>query len=324
MDIDFDGSKKNLLAFLFAKIKEIFKCLFFLCLIMIDSTSAVYNRIAIEYDKHHTSNYLSTVQYDPIFLIFDMLAKPDKPNKRVLIVGIGNSRAHLRQISWWIDPYAVKPWLIDLFDTSPIMLEVATLRAAISKRNIHGFRILGDANHLGEYFKENSYDFVLAPLCDHIENQDSFFEGAYKILNENGVLMTTYPGKELQHAIRRHIYHIDVNKTRFIIDGKNYEVPSKLYSSEELAEFYKRKGFVDVEIYSISSGPDIDKYCVTPTILKGCKIIGKTTRRATIVTMGTGRKKSKGTISSVDKSNLDDTEINEYLQLNRRITRFKK
>jgi len=273
-------------------------------------TAEVYDKIAREYSQHATSNYLDMVQWIPIECILDDLIGPDRRDKKFLLVGIGDMRQHLRQMLDLEDSRqklklddannVIDRKNITLFDISPNILNTNA-----TKMSSYGRSVLGDASYLGAYFPEGSFDFVLGFLCDHIADQDGFFEGGYKILKEHGVLMTTYPGKELQYAIRKGIYNIDVNMTRFQLNGKQYFLPSKLYTLKELYEFYKRKGFGDVSVsgWCGDDGDDliIDEK-VTPTILQGYKIIGKSTKTTNIVTMGIG---GKGGILNCSRPNYE-------------------
>ncbi|MEM5782630.1 MAG: methyltransferase domain-containing protein [Candidatus Aenigmatarchaeota archaeon] len=248
-------------------------------------TAEVYDRIANEYEEHTSCRYLGIVQWNPIEFIFRDLSKPNQKDKKILLIGPGTGKDHSQQLNDFCNSINTKN--VTLFDISSNMLRKA------SKYFRGASTVLGDASYLGDYFSDESFDFVLAFLCDHIADQDGFFKGAYKILKKHGVLMTTYPGKEIQHAIRKFIYKTDVNLTRFYIDGKEYFLPSKLYSLKELYKLYKKHGFVDISTSGWSGDDRDDGYIDTkasPTILKACKIIGKCTKIVNLVTMGIGAK----------------------------------
>ena len=131
------------------------------------SSEAGYNLAADVYDENE--NYLNSFEQGELIPLLGALA-----GKKVLDVGAGTGRLSL--------PLENRGASVTALDVSPKMLE------AISNKNIK--TVVGDAESLP--FESGSFDIVTAAfLIVHLKDPTRFFDEAYRVLKDGGILAVT-------------------------------------------------------------------------------------------------------------------------------------
>lgn len=133
------------------------------------SSEEGYNLAADVYDENE--NYLNSFEQGELIPLLGALA-----GKKVLDVGAGTGRLSL--------PLANRGAVVTALDVSPKMLELVKRKNA--KINI----VVGDAESLP--FADGSFDIVTAAfLIVHLKNPTGFFDEAYRVLKDGGILAVT-------------------------------------------------------------------------------------------------------------------------------------
>ncbi len=126
-----------------------------------------YNLAAGVYDENE--NYLNSFEQGEFIPLLGALA-----DKKVLDVGAGTGRLSL--------PLANRGAYVTALDVSPKMLEL------IKNPNIE--TVVGDAESLP--FENNTFDIVTAAfLIVHLKDPTRFFDEAYRVLKDGGILAVT-------------------------------------------------------------------------------------------------------------------------------------
>lgn len=245
------------------------------------SVEQIYDGMAESYNSHKTSSYFSHLQDIPIAHSLIERFGNDRRDLDTLVVGVGDVKTHLKQLSHELDPFSVPLTNITLLDISARMLEKYNHRFGKPVK-----RIKGDANTLNYYFENSSFDVILAALCDHIEDQKGFYRQCHELLKPKGLLITTYPHPELMRTIRKDIYGIEEDQTKFLVDDSEYLVPSSLYSATELKDLFETNGFVNVGIQEI----DGNSGAASLTVQQACLLMGKEPSQTKTIMMGVGNK----------------------------------
>lgn len=150
----------------------------------------------------------------------------------------------------------------------------------------------GDANKLHKYFKPGSFDLVLAALSDHLDDHEAFYRAARRVLKPGGVLVVSYPAKQLMHAIRTRLYGIPANQTRFRVGGREYRISSTLRSPQEVMRLLARAGFKETTADEVKHKGLYDAL-ITETIKQGCKLLDKKPHETPIVVVAAAKKPTK-------------------------------
>ena len=131
------------------------------------SSEAGYDLAAEVYDENE--NYLNSFEQGELIPLLGPLA-----GKKVLDVGAGTGRLSL--------PLANRGASVTALDVSPKMLEL------IKNTNIQ--TVVGDAESLP--FADNTFDIVTAAfLIVHLSDPTRFFDEAYRVLKDGGILVVT-------------------------------------------------------------------------------------------------------------------------------------
>lgn len=121
------------------------------------------------YDENE--NYLNSFEQGELIPLLGALA-----DKKVLDVGAGTGRLSL--------PMANRGAYVTALDVSPKMLELVKRKSAKIQT------IVGDAESLP--FENNTFDIVTAAfLIVHLKDPARFFDEAYRVLKEGGILAVT-------------------------------------------------------------------------------------------------------------------------------------
>jgi len=225
------------------------------------SIKSVYDRLGETYysSKHKSVKFNNDVQKRSLY--YECVAQSERLNRPleeldVLNIGVGGG---LQRIDLCLhrDVFgqgSVSEHKLVDFDISQVMLGYAkkilpskTYLKIVEKTKENVKQIRGDARELEKYFKKDTFDIVIAALCDHIQPQEKMYCGALNVLKEEGVLITTYPHKKLATVIRKDIYGINPSCTRYIIDGKEYLLHSYAALPEDISDLFTRTGFIDVQ-----------------------------------------------------------------------------
>ncbi len=133
------------------------------------SSQSGYDLAAAGYDENE--NYLNSFEQGEFIPLLGALA-----GKKVLDVGAGTGRLSL--------PLANRGAQVTALDVSPKMLEL------IKKKNSKIQTVIGDAESLP--FADNSFDVVTAAfLIVHLKDPTRFFDEAYRVLKDGGILAVT-------------------------------------------------------------------------------------------------------------------------------------
>jgi len=230
--------------------------------------TSVYDRLRGTYcsSKHKSVQFNNDVQKPSLY--YECVAQAERLNRPleeldVLNIGIGGNWQRfdlcLHRPFDFDRGRASEHKLVD-FDISQIMLDDAkkmlpskTYLKIVEKTKESVKQVKGNATKLERYFKEDSFDIVIAALCDHIQPQEEMYCGALNVLKEEGVFITTYPHKKLAAVIRENIYSIDPNYTRYIIDGKKYLLKSYAALPDEVSNLFTKTGFIDVQSRTLTA-----------------------------------------------------------------------
>lgn len=228
---------------------------------------SVCDRLGEDYrsDKHRSVKFNNDVQrYPIIYACRDQARRLKKPLEEldVLNIGVGGGqqRYDLCICSLGLGCGRVSDHRLVDFDVSQTMLDAASKlfpskifleRWEKTKENVK--RVKGDATDLPKYFKEDTFDIVVAGLCDHIHPQEKMYRGALKVLKKDGIFITTYPHKDLATVTRKNIYHIDPDYTRYIIDGKEYIMHSYAPLPDDVSHLFMKTGFTDVHARTLNA-----------------------------------------------------------------------
>ncbi len=133
------------------------------------SSEVGYDLAADVYDENE--NYLNSFEQGELIPLFGALK-----DKKVLDVGAGTGRLSL--------PLANRGASVTALDVSPKILEL------VKKKNSKIVTIVGDAESLP--FENNIFDIVTAAfLIVHLKNPTRFFDEAYRVLKDGGILVVT-------------------------------------------------------------------------------------------------------------------------------------
>ncbi len=229
--------------------------------------TSVYDRLGETYcsSKHKSVKFSNDVQKPSLY--YECVAQAERLDKSleeldVLNIGVGGDRQRI-DLCLHRDIFGQgrvsEHKLVD-FDISQVMLDYAkkalpskTYLKIVEKTKENIKQVKGDATELEKYFKKDTFDIIVAALCDHIQPQEKMYCGALNVLKEEGVLITTYPHKKLATVIRKDIYGINPSCTRYIIDGKEYLLHSYAALPEGISDLFTRTGFIDVQSRTLTA-----------------------------------------------------------------------
>lgn len=220
----------------------------------VHSVQAVYNELAKSYgtDAHKTTKLFHGTQRLAILLACRRTAatlgkRLEELDVLTIGVGDGQQRRDLCILSLGIYGQRIKDSRLTELDISAGMLQVAgqlhprdTDYLAKYEDGRLPRQIQGDA--LTAALPDNSFDVVVGALIDHIPNQPALYSKVVGALRPKGVFVVTYPHRRLMEVIRREIYGIPVNRTRFIIRGKPYLIPSLALLPADASRFMRQAG----------------------------------------------------------------------------------
>ncbi len=133
------------------------------------SSEAGYNLAADVYDENE--NYLNSFEQGEFIPLLGALA-----DKKVLDVGAGTGRLSL--------PLVNRGAHVTALDVSPKMLEL------VKKKNSKIITVVADAESLP--FEKETFDIVTAAfLIVHLKDPTRFFDEAYRVLKDGGILVVT-------------------------------------------------------------------------------------------------------------------------------------
>lgn len=224
----------------------------------------------------------------------------------VLVVGAG-STGNARQVTGvvneraGVDNTSLNPDRITYLDLSKGALDALIESYADTMSRSGGIRIpgtfvQGDALELSMLFGGARFDVILGGLCDHILPWQQFFEEVQHSLKENGAFICTYPARGIFEVIRREIYGIPIDKTRFRVGDSQYVLDSLALDTEQLAAMLHTAGFKTTVISDIMYSPDDESSWVTQvshpsqTILEAAQRIRKPLEDIPILVGGVGLK----------------------------------
>ncbi|MSU75262.1 MAG: class I SAM-dependent methyltransferase [Candidatus Magasanikbacteria bacterium] len=137
------------------------------------NSEAGYSLAADVYDENE--NYLNSFEQGELIPLLGALE-----DKKVLDVGAGTGRLSL--------PLANRGARVTALDVSPKMLEALFVKC--SDRSSPITTIIGDAENLP--FENESFDIVAAAfLIVHLKDPTRFFDEAYRVLKDGGILAVT-------------------------------------------------------------------------------------------------------------------------------------
>lgn len=135
----------------------------------IHTSEAGYNLAVDVYDENE--NYLNSFEQGEFIPLLGAL-----DGKKILDVGAGTGRLSL--------PMANRGAHVTALDVSPKMLEL------LKKKNAKIITVVGDAEGLP--FAKETFDIVTAAfLIVHLKDPTRFFDEAYKVLKDGGILAVT-------------------------------------------------------------------------------------------------------------------------------------
>ena len=176
------------------------------------SSEAGYNLAADVYDENE--NYLNSFEQGELIPLLGALA-----DKKILDVGAGTGRLSL--------PLANRGARVIALDVSPKMLEI------IKNEQIE--KIVGDAESLP--FKNETFDIVTAAfLTVHLKDPTRFFDEAYRVLKDGGVLAITNINQKVPPQVK--------TKQGKIIIESFYHRPEKIKEILESLAFQVEEVFV--------------------------------------------------------------------------------
>jgi len=269
------------------------------------TTQQIYDAFGDNYysPKHRTIRYFNAIQTLPIRIAFSEQASfLDKPleDLDILNIGVGNGQ-HCEQLCLPIYSTAfgerVRWDKITDLDISTTMLAAAKRNyPSIGWQNKSGEgepkQVVGDALELSDLFPADSFDIVLAGLCDHVEDQRLMYREVLKVLRPDGRFIATYPHRQLMTTIRRDIYGIDPEFTRFLIGGKNYLVPSYTPEPEDIEKLLRGSGFKVVRCENLHHDLRFDYHnqSLSNTVKQAQEKMDRPLEEVPILVIGIGRK----------------------------------
>lgn len=176
------------------------------------SSEAGYNLAADVYDENE--NYLNSFEQGELIPLLGALA-----GKKILDVGAGTGRLSV--------PLASRGAHVTALDVSPKMLEL------IKNENIE--KVVGDAESLP--FENETFDIVTAAfLIVHLKDPTRFFDEAYRVLKDGGILAVTNINQKSPPQVK--------TKTGKIIIESFYHRPEKTKEILESLAFTVEEVFV--------------------------------------------------------------------------------
>jgi len=258
----------------------------------------IYGAMAERYLHGKTTTLFREVQSDQI-RTFLAKARGTAEGKwysemSYLIVGPGPAG----NVEEWINqsilcgPYLdeVNPVNITYLDNSPVVLELCKkfvrgeVRKRVGKEGCGNF-VLGSGEELGQHFSPNTFDVVIAALCDHLQIE-TFFREAHLVLKPGGALITSLPADGINRVVRERIYQIPPDYTRFNIEGLPHLVPSRLMTTEALRELYRQQQFVSADAVEVSAG----SIPASETIKQAAAMTGSDHQQTPLIVVGYGIK----------------------------------
>ncbi|OGH92794.1 MAG: hypothetical protein A2563_03950 [Candidatus Magasanikbacteria bacterium RIFOXYD1_FULL_40_23] len=147
------------------------------------SSEVGYNLAADVYDENE--NYLNSFEQGELIPLLGAL-----DGKRVLDVGAGTGRLSLPLVSRGAHVTAldVSPKMLDLIKKKQRRVSMNVTRHDSVESKIT--TVVGDAESLP--FENNTFDIVTAAfLIVHLKNPTRFFDEAYRVLKDGGILVVT-------------------------------------------------------------------------------------------------------------------------------------
>ncbi len=182
--------------------------------IKVFSSEAGYNLAVDVYDENE--NYLNSFEQGELIPLLGALA-----DKKVLDVGAGTGRLSL--------PLANRGAHVIALDVSPKMLEL------LKKKNSKIITVVGDAESLP--FEKETFDIVTAAfLIVHLKDPTRFFDEAYRVLKDGGILAVTNINQKDPPQVK--------TKTGKIIIESFYHRPEKIKEILESLAFTVEEVFI--------------------------------------------------------------------------------
>lgn len=270
-----------------------------------NATVQAYEKMGAEYasSKHKTVESFNLVQERFVKqLILNAQDRLNIPIKDIKLLNVGSGASGNTRITTGFlnienNRIALDPRNITYLDIAESALKsnrdglldtLASMGAWGDDAQFAGMHIVANAEQLP--VKNESQHIVMSALCDHVMDQEKMYQEAMRTLVPGGSFITTYPAKMLNATIRENIYRIDSRYTRFIVDGHEHLVPSKLMMPGELESIYAQAGFVNVQINDIYHDSKDPCQKLSPTILDALKILGRTSDEVPILISGFGQK----------------------------------
>lgn len=274
------------------------------------SVRRVYDILGQEYNSraHQTVHFFHGVQRLAIMLACIKQAQHlqmqlDEVDVLNVGVGDGQQRRDLCILCKALYNQRVKDSrLVDL-DVSEVMLKVASQLYPDDEQYLNRYedgrkvrQIVGDATVVSIPF--SSFDIIIGALVDHIVDQEALYRQVYQALRPRGIFIVTYPHRNLMKVIRRKIYGIDIDYTRFIISGREYLLPSCAFSQRDVRQLMRKTGFwvSTCRTLRLRDGwyPEVFKHHsehpFSPTMWKAKKLMGLRPSQIPVLTFSVGQK----------------------------------
>ncbi|MDD5110479.1 MAG: methyltransferase domain-containing protein [Patescibacteria group bacterium] len=157
-------------------------------------------------------------------------------------------------------------------------------------------QIRGDA--VSTVLPNGSFDVVIGALIDHIPNQPKLYRNVFETLRPNGMFVVTYPHRRLMKVIRKDIYGIPIDQTRFVVDGREYCVPSLTLLPTEIKALMRDAGFAvsTCKALRLYDGwyPDVfdhhPQHPFSPTVWRAHKLMRVRPSRIPVLSFAVGQK----------------------------------
>lgn len=176
-----------------------------------------YNLAAKEYDKNE--NYLNSFEQGELIPLLGSLA-----GKVVLDVGAGTGRLSL--------PMANRGAQVTAVDVSPKMLEL------LKRKNNKIITQVGDGESLD--FADETFDIVTAAfLIVHLKDPTRFFDEAYRVLKDGGILAVTNINQKTPPEVKTdngtiiiESYYHRPEKVRELIESLAFQIQEEAFVKE--------------------------------------------------------------------------------------------
>ncbi|MFA5127376.1 MAG: methyltransferase domain-containing protein [Patescibacteria group bacterium] len=181
------------------------------------NSTAGYNLAAVDYDKKE--KYLNSFEKDKLFPLLG-----DVKSKKILDVGAGTGRTSVILAKMGAEVTAL--------DVSEKMLK------ELKKKNAKIKIVVGDAESLP--FPDKSFDAIMSAfLIVHLKDPTHFFDEAYRVLKDGGLLVVTNINqkeppevKTPEGVIKIESYYHRPEKIREILESLAYDIKNEIIVKE--------------------------------------------------------------------------------------------